>query len=69
MPATTASQRSFIASLAESIGREVVLRGWVHRLRVLGKTSFVVLKDCPGMRNASLYPRDPDRISPPGSAQ
>jgi nondiscriminating aspartyl-tRNA synthetase len=48
MPATTASQRIFIASLAESVGREVVLRGWVYRLRVLGKTTFVVLKDCSG---------------------
>ncbi len=48
MLATTASRRIFIASLAESIGREVILRGWVYRLRVLGKTTFVVLKDCSG---------------------
>jgi nondiscriminating aspartyl-tRNA synthetase len=48
MPATTASQRCFIASLGESIGREVILRGWVYRLRVLGKTTFVVLNDCSG---------------------
>jgi nondiscriminating aspartyl-tRNA synthetase len=43
-----ASQRIFIQSLPQFIQREVTLRGWVHRLRVLGKTTFVILKDCSG---------------------
>jgi nondiscriminating aspartyl-tRNA synthetase len=44
----TASQRVFIESLPDFVQQEVVLRGWVCRLRVLGKTTFVVLKDCSG---------------------
>ena len=47
MPAK-AIQRSFIQSLPEFVGREVVLRGWVFRLRALGKTTFLILKDCSG---------------------
>jgi nondiscriminating aspartyl-tRNA synthetase len=44
----TFSQRVFIESLHDSVQQEVVLRGWVCRMRVLGKTTFVVLKDCTG---------------------
>jgi len=44
----TASQRVFIESLPDFGDKEVVLRGWVCRMRVLGKTTFVVLKDCSG---------------------
>jgi nondiscriminating aspartyl-tRNA synthetase len=47
MHATT-SQRVFIHSLPEFVQREVILRGWISRLRVLGKTTFVLLKDCSG---------------------
>jgi nondiscriminating aspartyl-tRNA synthetase len=42
------NQRIFIQSLAEFVQQEVILRGWVYRLRVLGKTAFVILKDCSG---------------------
>ena len=44
----TASQRVFIESLPDFVQQEVMLRGWVCRMRVLGKTTFVVLKDCSG---------------------
>ncbi len=44
----TTSQRVFIHSLSDFVQQEVVLRGWVCRMRVLGKTTFVVLKDCSG---------------------
>jgi len=44
----TANQRVFIESLPNFVDREVALRGWVCRMRVLGKTTFVVLKDCSG---------------------
>lgn len=44
----TASQRAFIESLPDFADKEVALRGWVCRMRVLGKTTFVVLKDCSG---------------------
>jgi nondiscriminating aspartyl-tRNA synthetase len=46
--AGTAGPRIFIQSLPEFVQKEVVLRGWVCRMRVLGKTTFVVLKDCSG---------------------
>jgi nondiscriminating aspartyl-tRNA synthetase len=44
----TVQQRTFIQSLPEFVGQQVRLRGWVYRLRVLGKTTFIVLKDCSG---------------------
>src|SRR5215510_9321566 len=45
---TTFNQRSLIYSLSELIGREVLLRGWVYRLRVLARNTFVVIRDCSG---------------------
>ena len=46
--ATAAAQRIFIESIREFAGAEVRLRGWVYHLRVLGKTAFVILRDCSG---------------------
>src|SRR5262245_47160458 len=45
---TTFNQRALIHSLGQLINQEVLLRGWVYRLRVLAKTTFIVLKDCSG---------------------
>ena len=45
---TKATTRIFIQSLPEVTQREVILRGWVYRLRMLSKTTFVILKDCSG---------------------
>jgi nondiscriminating aspartyl-tRNA synthetase len=45
-------QRSFIADLGSQSGREVSLCGWVHRLRVLSRTTFLLLKDCSGVVQA-----------------
>ena len=45
-PANT--RRIFIESIREFAGEPVVLRGWVYRLRVLGKTTFLILRDCSG---------------------
>jgi nondiscriminating aspartyl-tRNA synthetase len=44
----TTRQRVLIESLPGFVRHEVVLRGWVCRMRVLGKTTFIVLKDCSG---------------------
>jgi len=46
--ATTLMSRTFADSLGQCLGREVLLRGWVHRLRVLARTTFIVLRDCSG---------------------
>ncbi len=46
--ATQATPRVFIETLGESASTEVVLKGWVYRLRILGKTAFLILRDCTG---------------------
>lgn len=40
--------RTLVADLIHKPGESVVIRGWVFRLRVLAKTTFIVLKDCSG---------------------
>jgi nondiscriminating aspartyl-tRNA synthetase len=45
---TTFNQRALIRSLGQFIDQEVLLRGWVYRLRVLAKTTFIVIRDCSG---------------------
>jgi nondiscriminating aspartyl-tRNA synthetase len=44
----TPNQRVLIEAIPNFLQAEVALRGWVSRIRVLGKTIFVVLKDCSG---------------------
>ena len=44
----TANQRVLIEAVPNFVQQEVTLRGWVSRIRILGKTIFVVLKDCSG---------------------
>src|SRR5262249_59688551 len=46
---TKFNQRSLIYTLGQFIDQEVLLGGWVHRLRVLAKTTFIVIKDCSGV--------------------
>jgi len=45
---TTAARRIFIDNISAFAPGEVRLRGWVYRLRILGKTAFVILRDCSG---------------------
>jgi nondiscriminating aspartyl-tRNA synthetase len=45
---TTAARRVFIEDIREIVPGEVRLKGWIYRLRVLGKTAFVILRDCSG---------------------
>ena len=42
------TKRIFASSLPKSPAQPVLLRGWVHRLRVLGKTTFLIVRDCSG---------------------
>lgn len=46
MAATTG--RIFIEQIPKFVAAAVHLRGWVYRLRILGKTAFVILRDCSG---------------------
>lgn len=45
---TTTNQRIFIQDLSQSVDQEILIRGWVYRLRVLSKTTFIILRDCSG---------------------
>ncbi|HEU0180405.1 MAG TPA: aspartate--tRNA(Asn) ligase [Blastocatellia bacterium] len=45
---TTFNQRALTHSLGQFIDQDVLLRGWVYRLRVLAKTTFIVIRDCSG---------------------
>src|SRR5262249_53720758 len=40
--------RILIHSLRQFLEQDVLLRGWVYRLRVLAKTTFIILRDCSG---------------------
>jgi nondiscriminating aspartyl-tRNA synthetase len=40
--------KTFVADLPLHVGKTIILRGWIFRLRELAKTTFVVLKDCTG---------------------
>src|SRR5260370_8740101 len=51
-----ATRRIFIQSLAQFADRPVLLRGWVHRLRVLSKTAFLILRDCSGQAQCVAAP-------------
>lgn len=44
----TASERVLVEAIPNFVRQEVTLRGWVSRIRVLGKTVFVFLRDCSG---------------------
>jgi nondiscriminating aspartyl-tRNA synthetase len=41
-------RRSLISALKPERGTAVMVRGWVYRLRVLARTTFIILKDCTG---------------------
>lgn len=45
---TTQVRRAFAETLSAVVGAEVRLKGWVYRLRILGKTAFILLRDCTG---------------------
>ena len=41
--------RTLVSELAGKVGAQVTLSGWVHRIRDLGKVSFVILRDRSGL--------------------
>jgi len=46
--AATVTRRIFAEEVFDRVGEEVRLKGWVYHLRVLGKTAFIILRDCTG---------------------
>ena len=45
---TTKARRIFTEEVSALCPGEVRLKGWVYRLRILGKTAFIILRDCTG---------------------
>jgi len=44
----TSPTKTFVADVTAATASPLVLRGWISRLRVLAKTTFIILKDCSG---------------------
>lgn len=57
------AERIFVADLAAHLGQEVLLRGWVRRLRETKTTTFIVFQDGSGLVQVVA---DPARVSPLG---
>jgi nondiscriminating aspartyl-tRNA synthetase len=45
---TTEAQRTFAEEVPGLVQEDVRLKGWVYHLRILGKTAFIILRDCTG---------------------
>ncbi|UCF97928.1 MAG: aspartate--tRNA(Asn) ligase [Spirochaetaceae bacterium] len=41
--------RVLLAQINDHLGKEIQVQGWVHRIRELGKISFILLRDVSGM--------------------
>lgn len=57
------AERTFIADLASKIGQDVLLRGWVRRIRETKSTTFILLQDASGLVQIVA---DPAMVSPLG---
>ena len=42
-------KRLFASNLSENVGQKVLLKGWLHSIRPLGKINFVIVRDCTGL--------------------
>jgi nondiscriminating aspartyl-tRNA synthetase len=42
------TRRCLVSALKPDGGQAVVIRGWVYRLRVLARTTFIIVRDCTG---------------------
>src|SRR5512146_1051138 len=51
-------QRSFITETAGQVGKEVVVCGWVHARRDMGKITFIDLRDRTGLLQVVFLPSD-----------
>lgn len=47
-------KRTLTTEISKNIGKEVVLSGWIHKLRKLGGISFLVLRDRDGLAQAVI---------------
>jgi nondiscriminating aspartyl-tRNA synthetase len=42
------TERVFVETIPQLVDETIVLRGWVSRIRILGRTIFLLLRDCSG---------------------
>ncbi|HEY9667000.1 MAG TPA: OB-fold nucleic acid binding domain-containing protein, partial [Coleofasciculaceae cyanobacterium] len=42
------AMRSLITSLHPELSQEIVIRGWIFRLREVARTTFIIVRDCSG---------------------
>lgn len=42
------ASRTLIGSLHSSLSEQILIRGWIYRLRELARTTFIIVKDCSG---------------------
>ena len=57
------SERTNIGQLATLVGETVLIKGWVHTWRALGKISFLDLRDRSGIVQVVLLPDELDAAS------
>ena len=51
--------RTYIADLAQKIGEEVTVSGWVHIRRDQGKMVFMDIRDMTGVAQCIVLPNSP----------
>jgi len=44
--------RTMLGQIKAHLGKRVQVRGWVHRIRELGKITFILLRDSSGIANS-----------------
>lgn len=49
------AQKVYIKDLAEYVGKEVTLRGWLHNKRSSGKVKFLILRDGSGLLQCIVF--------------
>jgi nondiscriminating aspartyl-tRNA synthetase len=47
-------ERTWINEVSAHVGERVLLKGWAHTLRVIGKLTFILLRDCTGLVQCKL---------------
>jgi nondiscriminating aspartyl-tRNA synthetase len=53
-------ERTLIKALNKKIGEEVIIKGWVHRIRKLSKINFIILRDRSGLVQCVISPEVAD---------
>lgn len=53
---TTEARRIFAVEVSVLVQEKVRLRGWVYHLRILGKTAFIILRDCTAEAQCVIAP-------------